>query len=206
MPRRNVTDRDSLVRAAAVLVSETGVAGARLSDVAAAAGVSVGTVYNHFASKDHLLDAVAQHLEEDFVTAMASAAPPEAPLREALPDLVRDVLAVAARSPSLRVLSERAGNHRAPEGEAPLLRGWIAHRVTLAQRAGEVADVDAELVADLGFALLKTAMTRSPPGEQPLHGTPAAQTLLVGSLLGLLPARDSRGRPVVVTRPLDSSG
>ena len=171
-----------------------------LSHVAAAAGVSVGTVYNHFTSKDHLLDAVAHRLEEDVVAAMAAAAPPDAPLREALPDLVGGVLDVAARSPSLRVLSERAGHDPAPEGEAPLIRGWVAQRVALAQRAGEVADVDAGLVADLGFALLKAAMSHSPPGEPPLHSVPAAQTLLVGRCGFFYRLPDMEGRRVAVTQ------
>lgn len=180
MPRRGVTDRDSLVRTAAALVSGHGVAGVRLADVATAAGVSVGTVYNHFPSKDHLLDAVAHQLEEEFVSAMAIAAPAERSLRDCLPDLVRTVLAVAARSPSVRVLSERAGARQPAEGEAPLLRGWIARRVTLAQKAGEVGAVDPGLVADLGFALLSAAITSRASDE-------ASAVLLIGALQALLP-------------------
>ncbi len=50
--------REALVVAAARVFAERGYAGTRMQDVAAAAGVSHGTVYTWFAKKDDLLRAV----------------------------------------------------------------------------------------------------------------------------------------------------
>ncbi len=189
VPRRNVIDRDSLVQIAADLVGAGGIEATHIADVAVAAGVSVGTVYNHFSSKDNLLDAVTSRIEETVVVVMAAAAPPAVPLRGAVPDLVAALLSMTAHSPALRVLSERANTGDATGTQAPLVHRWIVERVTMAQRAGEVAAVDAGIVADLGFALIQAAMTRMTTEPTPDEEDGQLSSLAVAGLLGLLPPR-----------------
>ena len=54
--------RDRLLRAAADVFAERGYDGTRVADIAAAAGVSNGALYAHFASKaDLLVDALRTH-------------------------------------------------------------------------------------------------------------------------------------------------
>lgn len=50
--------REALVRAAQVLLKGTDWTGLRMEDVAAAAGVSAATAYNHYKTKLHLMEAV----------------------------------------------------------------------------------------------------------------------------------------------------
>lgn len=166
MPRRaTVTSRDDLVSTATTLVVEHGVSGLRLLDLAHAAGVSVGTVYNHFPSKAHLLAAVAARVESSFVAAMDESAPADQPLRPAVPVLVTALLDTADRAPAAVVLAEpvttgtqNAEADRATTDDGAAVRAWIANRVVLAQQAGEVGDIDPRLVADLAFGLVRVAL------------------------------------------------
>ncbi|MBI5257960.1 MAG: TetR family transcriptional regulator [Burkholderiales bacterium] len=62
-PKRERTRRQ-LVDAALRVFSTRGVAASTIGDIAAAAGVAGATVYNHFASKDELVQAVALWLAQ----------------------------------------------------------------------------------------------------------------------------------------------
>jgi TetR/AcrR family transcriptional repressor of nem operon len=48
--------RESILRSAARLVREKGIAGARVADVMKGAALTVGAFYAHFSSKDDLVD------------------------------------------------------------------------------------------------------------------------------------------------------
>lgn len=60
--RRQQRTRAQLVRAAAILIADKGVEGLRLREVTDAADVGFGSFYNYFASKEELVEAVAQDL------------------------------------------------------------------------------------------------------------------------------------------------
>lgn len=188
MPRRHVTTEAALVAAAATLVAEHGVAGMHLARIAEACGVSVGTIYNHFASKEHLLDAVADVAEREFVAAMQAAAAPDRPLRAAVPALTRGLLDVAGRSSLVRALSATPDHPSAEKRSGPIHR-WITDRVASAQAAGEVGDADPATVADLAFALVRAGLPHATtkPGAQRL------QPLLAAGLAALLPPPDPTG-------------
>ena len=192
MPRRaTVTSTDHLVSTATTLVVEHGAAGLRLLDLAHAAGVSVGTVYNHFPSKAHLLAAVAARVESTFVEAMAAAAPSNVPLRPAVPDLVHALFDAADRAPAARALAELSSTTSevgvsapATTSDSAAVRTWISGRVERAQQAGEVGDVDARLVAELAFALVRVALHQreSSPGSDA-----RLRALLGAALAAMLP-------------------
>ncbi|MBB5918506.1 AcrR family transcriptional regulator [Nocardia transvalensis] len=57
MRRDAARNRDRLLRAAADVFTEQGLAGS-LEEVARRAGVSIGTLYNHFPTRDALIDAL----------------------------------------------------------------------------------------------------------------------------------------------------
>jgi AcrR family transcriptional regulator len=58
---------------AAQAIFEQGVAGARMEDIAAEAGVAVGTLYNHFEDRRALFDAVMEARQAEFRAAMDAA-------------------------------------------------------------------------------------------------------------------------------------
>ena len=64
--------RESLLLAAEQLFAEQGIGSTRLSDVAAAAGVTRGAIYWHFKNKDELINAIIGRLSLPLETAMLS--------------------------------------------------------------------------------------------------------------------------------------
>jgi len=59
--RSRIETRRRLLHAGAELIAEQGFAAARATDIAAVAGVAVGTLYFHYGDKDGLLEAVLMH-------------------------------------------------------------------------------------------------------------------------------------------------
>lgn len=135
--RRN---RECVVTAATECVAEAGMT-AQMEDVARRAGVGVGTVYRHFATKDDLLLAVARHKFDRF-TELAERIERERPAGEAFE---RYVWALADLQADDRVLCEIAGEmpatmvRRDPqmvEGLERVVGRMIAH----AQAAGTLRE------------------------------------------------------------------
>lgn len=60
--RRQQRTREQLIRAAGSVIARHGVEGLRLREVTDAADVGFGSFYNYFASKDELVEAVAEEL------------------------------------------------------------------------------------------------------------------------------------------------
>jgi AcrR family transcriptional regulator len=155
VPRPPRTSRDELVDHAARLVRERGVIGLRVRDVAQAAGVAAGTVYNYFPGRDDLLLAVAARAEATVIAVMARAAPAEVPLPGAVPELVDAVLSLAD--------ADRAtpGLWQLPPGtatEGAGVRAWLIDRIRVAQQRGEVGAGEPHVVADLSYVLVRTAL------------------------------------------------
>jgi AcrR family transcriptional regulator len=59
--------RDELLQAAEAVFAEEGLQTAKVESIAARAGVSVGTVYNYFADRNALVDAVMQHRKQELI-------------------------------------------------------------------------------------------------------------------------------------------
>ena len=134
--------RERLLRAAADVFAERGYDGTRVADIAAAAGVSNGALYAHFASKaDLLADALRTHGRN--LLADMFAADPGRPVVGLLLDvgrglrrrrdsrgyLIVEALAAARRDedvarPMREYIAERAG--------------WLAGLMRLAQAGGEL--------------------------------------------------------------------
>jgi AcrR family transcriptional regulator len=134
--------RERLLRAAADVFAERGYDGTRVADIAAAAGVSNGALYAHFASKaDLLVDALRTHgrhlLGELF------AADPDRPVVDLL-------LTVGRWLPRRRdargyLIVEALVAARRDEDVARLMRGyvgeradWLAELMRVAQAGGEL--------------------------------------------------------------------
>ncbi|WP_217349221.1 TetR/AcrR family transcriptional regulator [Polaromonas sp. C04] len=63
--RRQRRNREALIRAASVVMTEKGVDAATMLEIAERADVGAGTVYNYFKSKDELAIAVLEHMMHD---------------------------------------------------------------------------------------------------------------------------------------------
>ncbi|MBP1161937.1 MULTISPECIES: TetR/AcrR family transcriptional regulator [Rhodococcus] len=132
-----------LVRVAAECVRRNGVRGFRLSEVATAAGVSRGTVYNTFGDKQAAINAGLAYLCTAFIDGLAAAVTPKETLRsqigEAAALIYEHATTPQALVPPLRTesiiatLLEHYGDQ--------LCRTWAAFWASLvaeAQRRGEV--------------------------------------------------------------------
>ena len=85
--------RDQILAAASELFAERGPEGVSVADVAAAAGVSRATVFNHFGSKRALLEGITEDVLSDYDVLLENAlALPETPV----PVLVRALFALMA--------------------------------------------------------------------------------------------------------------
>lgn len=71
---RSEATRGALLSAARTLFTEQGYAGTGRDEIAAAAGVTRGALYHHFASKESLFRAVVEQLEEEMTAEVATAA------------------------------------------------------------------------------------------------------------------------------------
>jgi AcrR family transcriptional regulator len=131
--------RERLLRAAADVFAERGYDGTRVADIAAAAGVSNGALYAHFASKaDLLVTALRTHGRH--LLGQLFAADPDRPVVDLLLTVgrslprYRDALIVEALVAARRD-EDVAGPMREYVGERA---DWLADLVDLAQSRGEL--------------------------------------------------------------------
>jgi AcrR family transcriptional regulator len=137
--------RERLLRAAAEVFAERGYDGTRVADIAAAAGVSNGALYTHFASKAELMvDALRTHGRR--MLADLFAADPDRSItdlllvigrwlprrRDAHGYLIVEALVAARRDDDV------AGPMRDYVGERA---DWLAELMRIAQRDGEIDPV-----------------------------------------------------------------
>jgi AcrR family transcriptional regulator len=134
--------RERLLRAAADVFAERGYDGTRVADIAAAAGVSNGALYAHFASKaDLLTDALRTHGRN--LLAEMFAADPGRPVVEAL--LLTGRQLARRRDAGGYLIVEALVAARRDEDVARPMReyiaeraGWLAGLMRLAQAGGEL--------------------------------------------------------------------
>ncbi len=83
--------RDRIIDAAEQVFVKRGLAGTRMSDVAAECGLATGTLYNYFANRDTLLSSLLERRLDQLVAAVRAAAEAEsaAPHRDRLVAVVR---------------------------------------------------------------------------------------------------------------------
>ncbi len=145
MPQRRRRDPDAkraaLHAAAIAVLAEQPWQAVSVADIAARAGVAVGTYYRFYPTKMALIEALSDTLEGEFVAAMDAAWATPAPYPKRIDALAHALFAlIAARAQAIAVMAITAG-HRAP-GSKPM--GDII-------RAG-IARLYADGVAHGGFA------------------------------------------------------
>jgi AcrR family transcriptional regulator len=159
--------RARLFDAAVAEISRSGLAGADVSAIAAAAGVARGTFYFHFPTKEHVVVELERTEEARIVAELETATKSTTDLASVLAKLVHHVLDAEHRLGPL-IFRDMLGLHFSSTrplddalGDHPLA-GFVITAIADAQAAGRVAP-DAE-AGELGvifmtglFALLTTA-------------------------------------------------
>lgn len=173
-PRRDAKGtRDRLARAALDLFSARGYHGTTTPQIASRAGVAEGTIYRHFASKDHLFNEVYRAGVRLFAGSIGRL-DPGSPSRVRLDALARDWQQLAVEEPALVELVFRrrdadARDQRSRDAERQLL---AAIEQVLAQgkaageiRSGSVATLAETWVRAVGLILERLAAREWRPGD-----------------------------------------
>ncbi|MBL8966365.1 MAG: TetR/AcrR family transcriptional regulator [Spirochaetaceae bacterium] len=132
--------RELILAAAEALVARRGIDAASLADIAAAAGVSRGTLYYHYPSKDELvLDIAERHMAAltARIVALAKESGPEG-IPGMLETLVTELLADETRSATHMHLLHCAfeGKEAVRDRMAASYRGWFGLVAAELSRAG----------------------------------------------------------------------
>ncbi|MFW5857719.1 MAG: TetR/AcrR family transcriptional regulator [Planctomycetota bacterium] len=184
--RRN--KRDIILQAAEQLFRERRVHELTMDDVAEAAGVGKGTIYNHFDNKDDLLFQIATRGFDQLCDVVA-ATPAEGRFRDRLVDLCEHVSAFfLERRAVMRMIQEHEGRYRCLSG--PMKERWLSHKQRLVQALASVLTqgvwegaVRDDMPADLLAALLLGMMRAR--GQEYAHapGTRPAVAVVVDLFL-----------------------
>ncbi|MGH2616464.1 MAG: TetR/AcrR family transcriptional regulator [Thermomicrobiales bacterium] len=160
LPPRDVTGRGRIVREARTLFTAQGYAAVSMQQIADAASVNKATLYHHFRDKEDLFVSV---MEDEFrrMTASVGAAIAEGgSLRDQLTRVAAYIFS-SSQSDFGRLaadLHEQVSEQRRSEMMARRPPPWeqIREAVERAMLAGEVRDIDADLVARLFFAMVRS--------------------------------------------------
>jgi AcrR family transcriptional regulator len=131
---RRRSAHDAIIDAAWSLVSEEGLAGLSLRDLARRAGITAPTVYAYFESKNAIYDAMFGRAATEFAERMAEPFDDDNP-REALAASARRFSQFCTNSPARhQLLFQRAipGFEPSPESYAPAVRALAGARERLA--------------------------------------------------------------------------
>jgi AcrR family transcriptional regulator len=169
-PRRSPRQRrshdtvDVLLEATEIVLAQRGFAAATTNHIAEAAGVSIGTLYHYFPSKEALVEAVVHRMwmRELEVLDKHRAELAGGPLDAAVHAIVRDLVAVMAERRELyrRWYAEASHLGRLDEGLGISARAVAALREALAHRAPQLRprnlDFAADLVVKMVLAMVRT--------------------------------------------------
>lgn len=159
---KGAATRNALLHAAREIIARDGYANAKISDIAALAGKSVGVFYTYFVDKSELFTA----LVGDFYLQVTELAPPKGEFEHHTAAAVKATVAafwVAYR----RNHAELAGLIEVAYSDPKLLAVWrkiraegqrrLAFRIRRQQEAGRCSGVDPELTASALLGLLEFA-------------------------------------------------
>ena len=169
--RRRARTRQKLTEAASVLIAEKGVAGLRIQEITERADVALGSFYNHFKTKEELVEAVVTDTIDvrarGIVATMSSIEDPA----EAVAFAIRRVIGIAYEDPEL---------------------AWLFVNLDRADALFET------IVLTAALAVLETGVARSRLQTPDTH---IALTVMVGGALaivrGILDGRYGAGAEVV---------
>lgn len=168
-PARAAT-RDRLIEAAIALATEGGYDAVGIRQVAAAAGVSVPTAYQHVSSKDQLLVEALMALGERSTEGVRQRKPSGATPAERIGRVFRRIMREAARKPLLY-----QALYRGYVGSAPAVEGLAGFGP---ERAAWIGDT------------LRAGDTGGASEEQLETASRVLSTLFLGAMVGVAAGRD----------------
>jgi AcrR family transcriptional regulator len=190
--------RRRILNAAIRCVAEGGYAQATIREIARAADVTSGSLYNYFATKRELLKATAESIEELTLPRLRAAAQGSHDVVDRLDALLDESDRLMREYPYLAAF-ERAMRAERPDQHSPedskavgvqAIRALIAEIIDDARRAGALAaDVDAEAVVDVLYALTRglTDHTAEPRPHSHRDTLATAKRLIRGTLFHASP-------------------
>ncbi len=187
--------RRLLIGSAIKAFSARGVAETSLPEIAAIAGVTVGTVYNHFRSKAELVSAVAVEIAE---TIRARSAPGRAQLKTATEQMAagcRRYLGLAESTPRWALLILDVAS--IDPAFRKTITGFVATELRKGLRSGEFTAGDAAAALDLVIGATMEGMRNIALGtSRKGHATRVTEAVL--RALGVAPAqaREIAARPL----------
>ena len=153
--------RTRILDAAARLFGRDGYSAVRTGAIAAAAGVSEGTVFHHFGSKDALLLAVAERYGRGFAAAMFEGIDPDGPLPEVEPVMRRAFAYVRHSDPLFGVFlltDDPTDAERARRTNREQIVQVLTGLLTRWRARGLVRPLEPRVVAELLFGLVESAL------------------------------------------------
>jgi AcrR family transcriptional regulator len=158
--------RPRLVSAASAVFAEKGYASTRVADIAEKAGVGKGTVYEYFSSKEELLFAVFESINENITLRMTAVLDDDEPTQEQLFNLLRLGAEVITEQRELQPVildfwaASRGSNFEGKYQQAVVAsyshyRNLVADFIRAGQARGEFRkEVDSETLAAMVVATI----------------------------------------------------
>jgi TetR/AcrR family transcriptional regulator, repressor for uid operon len=148
-----------ILDAALALVAASGLRHLTMDDVAARAGVGRMTVYRRFGSRQQLTDALAVRECRRCLSEIGAALDPAKSIDERAADLFLATLRVIREHPLLERLARVEPDallyelNRDGSAVFRLVRDFLVAQIRVAQRAGELVEVDPEPLAEIAVRL-----------------------------------------------------
>jgi AcrR family transcriptional regulator len=161
----------AILDAAEQAIGEEGLHAARMERIAAGAGVSVGTLYNHFEDRDALVQALFDSRSSTLRKLLAEAVTTSVgrPVREQVQEMLRAV-AVHARAHG-RFFTALMAEHQGPSRLRPpiaaraVLSSCAAEMIARGIASGEIGEDPHGILTDALVALARLALARALEGR-----------------------------------------
>jgi AcrR family transcriptional regulator len=161
--RRRSRNRQALLDAAIDLFQQSGVRGVKIEEICERADVAPRTFFNHFETREHLYQGIAQQRAAQFAALFDAVAGDPRPIRKRLPELLAQLADYLEERPLYRELVGEMLRVRADVGNEAVRAGVLGRAakrfVAGGIERGEItARARAEVLADLLLGALTTAL------------------------------------------------
>jgi len=151
--RRRERTRDAMTEAARDLITEKGVAGLRISEITERADVALGSFYNHFESKEDLVEAVVAESLQSLAEALATPTTADQDPAELVCIAIRRFVGLAYEDPPFAMLVVHLNHADALFVSAVHPAARSALELGVRSKRFDVSDLEVAVTAIVGGAL-----------------------------------------------------